>query len=375
MIVTFDPADVNFATERSSIYRWLRDDRPAFYDAERQTWLLSRFADVYAAATDPATFSSVTEEAAVMLPMLNQLDAPRHTKLRRMVSRAFTPAGIAMLEDSIRVLARDLLDRLLGCGGGDLIAGFAGPYTSTVIGRMIGIPEARLDDFRNLTDQLLVMDGDTMATAAQIYGAFEQLLCERRAEPRDDLMTALLEVQRDGEISDLEMLGFCFLLVAGGNDTTANLIANGWVLLLEHPDAMAMLASDHGLLPGAIEEMLRLNPPAETHVRNTTCQVSLHGVDIPEQARVQLLWGSANLDEREFERAEEFDVLRRNDRHLSFGHGSHFCLGSSLARLEARVAFEALLDGARGLTLVEPPVRLRSTWAYGYERVELRVQT
>jgi hypothetical protein len=185
-------------------------------------------------------------------------------------------------------------------------------------------------------------------------------------------MSALVGVQRDGDLSDTELLGFCFLLVAGGNDTTANAIANGWLLLLEHPEAMAELANSRELLPAAVEEIVRLRPPAETHARNTTRDVELHGTLIPMGARVQFLWGAANLDEREFDRPDEFDIRRRVDRHLSFGRGSHFCLGAALARLETLLALNGLLDRCRHLGLAEPATRLPSPWAFGFERVVLR---
>jgi len=376
MITTFDPTTDAFAEERTATYRYLRDERPVFRDAARDTWVLSRFADVYAAANDADTFSSVASEADVLLPMLNYLDAPRHTQLRRMVSRAFTPARVASLEEPTRALVSRLLDAYLETGGGDLIADFSGPLASTVVGRMIGIPADRLTAFRHLTDELLLLGqkGGTEEladVAGRIYAQFAQVLAERRNTPASDLVSALLEVQRDGDLSDAELLGFCFILVGGGNDTTSNLVANGWVQLLRHPDALAALDADRSLLPSAIEEMLRLEPPAESHMRTTTRDVALHGTEIPAGARVQLLWGAANLDEREFEEPERFDIRRSAGRHLSFGHGVHFCLGATLGRLEARVAFEALLDRAQHLRLVAEPQRLPSPWACAYAAVRL----
>ena len=377
MLATFDPTAPSFGAERAEIYRQLRDEQPVFYDQDHETWFLSRFADVFAAATDPATFSSVTSDASAFLPILNHLDDPRHGELRRLVSRAFTPARVKALEQGIRQLIDGYLDRYLAAGGGDLISGFSGPFAATVIGRLIGIPEDRLEDFRSLTDQLLVLGqrGDmdeTIAVAAQIYAGFNDLLETRRQNPEDDLMSALVGVQRDGDLSDTELLGFCFLLVAGGNDTTANAIANGWLLLLEHPEAMAELANRRELLPAAVEEIVRLRPPAETHARNTTRDVELHGTVIPIGARVQFLWGAANLDEREFDRPDVLDIHRRVDRHLSFGRGAHFCLGASLARLETQLALNGLLDRGRQLELAEPATRLPSPWAFGFERVVLR---
>jgi cytochrome P450 len=242
---------------------------------------------------------------------------------------------------------------------------------------LIGIPEDRLAEFRHLTDQLLVLGSrgamdETVTVAAQIYMGFNDLLEARRKKAEDDLMSALVAVQRDGDLSDTELLGFCFLLVAGGNDTTANAINNGWLLLLDHPAALAELAEDRELISGAVEEIVRLRPPAETHARNTTRDVELHGTVIPKGARVQFLWGAANLDDREFDNPEVFDIHRRIDRHLSFGRGAHFCLGASLARLETSLALSGMLDRCRHLELAEPVNRLPSPWAFGFERVMLR---
>jgi len=183
-------------------------------------------------------------------------------------------------------------------------------------------------------------------------------------------MSALVQVQSEGGISDDEVLGFCFLLVGGGNDTTSNLIANGWLLFLDHPDQRELVEKDRSKLPDAIEEMLRLRPPAESHARTTTRAVEMHGTTIPKGSRIQLLWGAANLDEREIPQPERFDVTR-SARHLTFGLGPHFCMGAALGRLEARIAFEGLLDRASGFVVSEPPARLRSPWAFAFEAVNL----
>jgi cytochrome P450 len=376
MTLVFEPTSSTFASERVEVYRQLRDEHPVFHDRDHNGWLLSRFEDVYAAAADPATFSSVAAESEVLLPMLNYLDAPRHGELRRLVSRAFTPKRIASLESSIATLSDSLIDDYLGATGGDLITMFAAPLVSTIVGRMIGIPEEQIPDFRVLTDRLMVLGQqgaaqDLQDVAAEIYAAFERVLTQRQDTPSQDLISALVSVRGEGDLSDAELLGFCFLLVGGGNDTTANLIANGWVLLLSNPEAMVALKSDRTLLPGAIEEMLRINPPAENHARTTTRDVGLHGMTIPEGSRVELLWGAANLDEREFSDPGSFDIRRRSNRQLAFGHGPHFCLGAPLARLEARIAFNGLLDRCSELTLVEQPTRLLSPWACAYERVDL----
>jgi cytochrome P450 family 130 len=376
MSLTFDPTLASFADERVAVYRRLRDETPVLRDDIRSTYVLSRFTDVFEAVSDPVTYSSVAAEAAVLLPMLNYLDAPRHGELRRLVSRAFTPARVAGLEDSIRALVDELLDRFVAAGGGDLIADVAGPLASTVVGRLIGIPVDQLARFRHLTDQLLLAGqlGGTehlQTIAGEIYELFAALLQVRRSAPTNDLMSGLIAVQREGGLSDEELLGFCFLLVGGGNDTTTNLVANGWHLLLTHPASLEAVTRDRSILPGAIEEMLRLRPPAESHARTVTREVVLHGVVIPSGSRVQLLWGAANLDEREFEAPDAFDIYRRPSRHLTFGHGAHFCLGAALARMEARAAFDGLLDRCQTLRLLKEPQRVPSPWAFAFERLDL----
>jgi cytochrome P450 len=376
MTLMFDPTLPSFAGERQDVYRRLRDETPVLRDELRSTYVLSRFADVFEAVSDPVTYSSTAAEADVLLPMLNYLDSPRHGELRRLVSKAFTPARVAGLEASIRDLVGELLDSFVAAGGGDLVADVAGPLASTVVGRLIGIPEDQLSRFRHLTDQLLLAGqlGGTehlQSIAAEIYGLFSTLLEDRRRAPTGDLISALIAVQRDGGLSDEELLGFCFLLVGGGNDTTTNLVANGWHLLLTHPAALDAVTKDRTLLPGAIEEMLRLRPPAESHARTVTRDVALHGVVIPHGSRVQLLWGAANLDEREFPAPDSFDIYRHPSRHLSFGHGAHFCLGAALARMEARAAFDGLLDRCQSLRLLQAPQRVPSPWAFAFEQLDL----
>jgi hypothetical protein len=212
--------------------------------------------------------------------------------------------------------------------------------------------------------------------AASIYAEFARLLDERRRRRQGDLMSALIDAELEGrKLTQEELLGFCFVLVVAGNDTTTNLIANGAELLAEHPDQRRMLAQDASLLDGAIEEMLRFESPAQALPRRLTREAVLHGQTLPEGAQLFLLFGSANRDEREFEQADRFDVRRRIKRHLAFGQGIHFCLGKSLARLEARVAFEELLARAPDYELAGPAPWLPSMWARAHARVPIAFRT
>jgi cytochrome P450 len=374
----YDVSDPAFHADPFPVYRRLRDELPVYHDPERQSWVLSRFEDVHAAATNPETFSSHAPEADALLPMLNFLDGVRHRDLRALLSRGFTPARVARLHAFVESVVDDLLDRMAAKGGGDLVNDFGGPLASIVIGSLIGIPDARLEEFRHLTDDLTTVGqtGETIrlrTIAAAIYALFEDLLAERRVAPTDDLMSALLRAEVDGvRLTDDETLGFCFLLVSGGNDTTMNLISTGSVLLAENPEIRSRVANDPGLLPAAVEEMLRLEPPAQVHARTPVKEVILHGVAIPAQSRVLLLWGSANRDEREFPDPDVFDLERPNKRHLAFGIGPHFCLGAALARLEAQAAFRGLLS-RWPVYRIGTPERLISPWARGFSSVPVEL--
>jgi len=347
----------DFQQQLYDIYRELRDRQP-LAKSPAGFWAVSRFADVYAIASDPQTYSS--ERTVIsppgLVPTIQSLDPPRHDRLRALVSLAFTPSRVRGMEPRVRAVARALLEPLLEAGRADLLAQYARHIPSQVIGEMIGIPAERIPDFLHWTEAMVELpQGKTQSEAiknpsASIYEEFARLLDERRRARRDDLMSALIDARLDGvELTQEELLGFCFVLVVAGNDTTTNLIANGAVLLAEHPDQRRMLARDPSLLDGAIEEMLRFESPAQALPRRLTREAVLHGQTLPEGAQLFLLWGSANRDEREFEDPDRFDVRRRIKRHLAFGQGIHFCLGANLARLEARVALEALLARTRGL--------------------------
>jgi hypothetical protein len=373
----WDWSRTDFQERLHEIYRELRDHEP-LAKSPSGFWAVSRFADVYAIASDPATYSS--ERTVIsppgLVPTIQSLDPPRHDRLRALVSLAFTPSRVRAMEPRVREIARGLLAPLVEVGEGDLLASYARHIPSQVIGELIGIPAERIPDFLHWTEAMVELpQGRTQSEAIQspaasIYAEFARLLDERRRARRDDLMSALIDARLDGqELTQEELLGFCFVLVVAGNDTTTNLIANGAVLLAEHPEQRRLLAGDPSLLEGAIEEMLRFESPAQALPRRLTRAVELHGERVPEGAQLFLLFGSANRDEREFEHADRFDVRRRMRRHLAFGQGIHFCLGKSLARLEARVAFEELLAAAPGYQLAGPAPWLPSMWARAHASV------
>jgi hypothetical protein len=378
----YDPSRPDFQAQIYEIYRTLRDAYPVYRNPATGVYALSRFEDVREAASDPATFSSEgTSLGAGLLPHIQVMDPPRHDRLRRLVTMAFTPRRVTAMEPRIREIARGLLDQFAGKGQADLMADYARHVPSRAIGDMIGVPPERREAFLHWTEAMVAVPEDqsqsanVQAPAQKIYEEFAQLLDERRSNRRDDLMSALLDAEIDGErLSQEDLLGFCFVLIVAGNDTTTNLIANGAILLAQHESVRRELCAEPSGIEDVIEEMLRCESPAQALPRRVTRDVVRHGVTLPAGSEVQLVWGAANRDEREFEDPSCFDPHRRIRRHLAFGQGLHFCLGASLARLEARVAFEELLARLPEYELVSPPRFVTSVWARSPERVAVRFE-
>jgi hypothetical protein len=378
----YDPSRPDFQARIYDIYRTLRDERPVYRNPDSGVYALSRFEDVREAASDPATFSSEgTSLGAGLLPHIQVMDPPRHDRLRRLVTLAFTPRRVAAMEPRIREIARGLLDQFAGKGQADLMADYARHVPSRAIGDMIGVPPERREAFLHWTESMVAVPKDqsqsanVQAPAQKIYKEFARLLDERRSNRCDDLMSALLDAEIDGErLSQEELLGFCFVLIVAGNDTTTNLIASGAILLAQHESVRRELCAEPAGIEDAIEEMLRCESPAQALPRRVTRDVVRHGVTLPAGSEVQLVWGAANRDEREFEDPDRFDPHRRIRRHLAFGQGLHFCLGANLARLEARVAFEELLARLPEYELASPPRYVTSVWARSPERVAVRFE-
>lgn len=378
----YDPYVAAFQQRSHETYQRLRDEHPVYHNAERGFWAISRFEDVWQATSQVESLTTEgIEETETLLPMLNFLDPPRHDRLRQLVSRAFTLRRVGEMEPRVRRLARELLDDFAGRDEVDLVAGFSEPLPGRIIAEMIGVPADRRETFLGHTRRMLATNPDISITDAirepseRIYEEFAQLLDERRRTPASDLMSALLEAEIDRErLTDEEILGFCYQLIVAGNDTTTALIGNGAVLLAQHPDQQKGLVEEPARIPTAVEEMLRFEPPAQALPRRSRRAYSLHGVTIPPEQRVLLVWAAANLDEREFPDPERFDVTRNASRHLSFGHGIHFCLGASLARLEARIAFEELLARYPRYCLASAPAWLGSRWARAHPEIRLTLE-
>ena len=375
----YDPFRSDFQQQSHQIYRTLRDVHPAYHNEERGFWAISRFADVWAATLDlDALTTEGMEEAKALKPMLNFLDPPRHDQLRALVSRAFTFRRVQEMEPKIRRIARELIEEFASLGECELLEDYAIPLPGRIIAEMIGVPPDRREEFLGYTRAIALGDQSKSLTASirdpaeKIYTEFGLLIEERLERRRDDLMSALIDAEIDGDrLTKDEIEGFCFQLIIAGNDTTTTLIGNGAVLLEQHPDQLALLAREPDRIPNAVEEMLRFEPPAQALPRRARRDFELHGQTIPEDARVLLVWAAANLDEREFEDPERFDVERKIKRHLALGHGTHFCLGASLARLEARVAFEELLARIPEYAVTRPPEWITSRWLRGHEEIRI----
>src|SRR6478752_380299 len=356
----YSPFDPQIIVDPYPVYRELRDDAPVYWSAEASSWVLSRYDDVSAALADPATYSSASgiyptppgvEMTEMFLPMVVMSDPPRHTQLRQLVSRGFTPRRIAALETTVHTVVRELLAQIPAVGTWDFVAGFSGPLPAIVIADMLGVPRDDQDRFRAWSTTLVQSNpirgeiGTGVDAAAALYDYFASFLADRRAHPRDDLMTALVQAEVEGErLSEEELLGFCFLLLVAGHETTTNLLSNAVALLADHPEIREQLKADPDLVPLAVEELLRYDSPVQGIGRTLTREVELYGQQMKPGDSVLLLFGSANRDDRAFPDAEVFDIYRRPEPHVALGRGIHFCLGAALARLETRIALDALLD-------------------------------
>jgi cytochrome P450 len=375
--LTYSPFDAEVMADPYPVYRELRDHAPVYWSPEASCWVLSRYDDVSAALTDPATYSSASgifptppgvDMTELFLPMLIMSDPPRHTQLRHLVSKAFTPRRITGLEPHIQTLVDELLDETPETGAWDFVSGFAGPLPAIVIADMLGVPREDRDQFRNWSTTLIQSNpargefGTGLDAAAALYEYFAAFLAERRTHPQDDLMTALVQADVDGEhLSEEELLGFCLLLLIAGHETTTNLLANSAVILAQHPESRRQLADNPNLVPAAVEELLRYDSPVQGLARTLTRQVDLHGQAMAAGDTVLMLFGSANRDNHAFPEADHFDIHRAPERQVALGRGIHFCLGASLARLEARTALQALLARRRDWDVdLDSATRLRS---------------
>jgi cytochrome P450 len=383
--VRYDPFSYEIHADPYPIYRRLRDEAPAYHDEAHGFWALSRYADVREALLDHETFCSgrgflLEDIDDFALPMLLGMDPPDHTRLRGTINRALTPRHVAALEPWVRARARALLARIAPQGRAELVGDFAALLPMAVISRLLGVPDGDQEPLRLWADEMVHREDGVRgvpergkAAAARIYGYFERLLAGRAAGEAGDLLSLLLDAERRGEISHAEILGFCFLLIVAGNETTTRLLGNLACLLSRHPGARRRLLADPSLVPNAVEEILRYDTLTHMMARTLTRDVVRHGRTMRAGAKVALILASANRDERRWPDPDVLDVGRDTADHLGFGVGVHFCLGASLARLEARVALEEMLARLPDFTVEEDGLaRVHSGNVRGYSRVPVR---
>lgn len=352
--------------------------------AESGVWHVFGHADVERVLSDYQSFSSVgatdyqTPEGDALEASMVLMDPPRHRLYRSVVSAAFTPRMVAQTEPRIRATAQRLLDAVRPRGSMDLVQDFAFPLPAAVIAELLGVPMERRDDFKRWSDDVVSI-GLTGDATAQGSGSlmemgllFFQLMEEKRNEPGEDLVSALLRAEVDGKRLDpIECAGFCVLLLIAGHETTTNLLGHAVSCLDQHPEAASRLRRDPSLTKGAIEEVLRFRSPVFGLSRRARVDVELRGRRIAADERVFAWIASANRDPQVFPQPHRFDIERRPNHHLAFGHGIHFCLGAPLARLEAAVALPMLLQQLADLRLSadEAPEPLESSVVTGFKRL------
>jgi cytochrome P450 len=377
----YDPMAPGFQDNLYEVYSWLRAEEPLYRHPESGIWAVSRYGDVKAVLSDWENFSSRTPSVPQPEGHLAVQDPPRHNELRRLVSKAFTPRQLHELGAVARDCGEALVARVDGEAEFDLVGQFAADVPSQVFAHMMGMPPADVPVFQHLlSDYLDALAAASIGTAPddgprrRVHEAIGELVAERRARPREDLLSRLIEAEVSGErLTDQEILGFCFNLILAANETTTNLLANGVATLYRHPHQLSLLRERPELLPEAIEEMVRFESPVQALHRTVVRDTPVAGGTAPGGAHLLVLYGAANRDETAFANPDRFDIQRGAGRHLAFGHGIHFCLGSGLARLEATEGFGVLLPVlARYEPAEERLAWKRSPWQRSLARLPLR---
>jgi cytochrome P450 len=399
----YDPYSFEIDENPYPCFRRLRDEAPLYYNGKYDFYALSRYQDVNAASKDWETFSSARGTVLELLDLALEdvpqimifMDPPRHDRLRRLVSRGFSPRQIDRLEGRLREIAAGLLAPYAPGDTFDLVQDFGAPYASMVIGELAGVPPGDLpilrqwnedqiqldegeDSFRGAKSLAREGDAEKIKARRDVWEYFKELAQKRRARPENDMISAIIaaEIEHDGAVRPLdeaELLSFIGLLSVGGTETVSRLIGWAGVYLPRHPDQLAAMVNDFSLIPGAIEELLRIEPPSPVQARVTTRPVTLYGTTLPAGSKILLLTGAAGHDERQYADPERFDI-HRHPKHVSFGQGVHFCLGANLTRLEVRVAFEELFKRFPTWMVDEANAeRLHTSTVRGYKRLPIRV--
>jgi cytochrome P450 len=357
-------------------YRELRATAPVCWNEAAGFWALLRYDDIRFVSTNPALFTS-TQGINIPVPGMPNpvqpnslifMDPPRHRQLRTLINHGFGRRQSALLEPAIRQIVGELLDGVQPDSVHDFVETIAAPLPARVLAALLGVPRDDWDRFRSWTDAVIGTadtnpDVDAFETVGRLFHCVRQLIAAGRTQPGDDVLSVLTGAQANGHrLSDEELLDFSFLLLASGSETTRSLLALGTLALVAHPDQRRLLVDDPGLIPGAVEEILRWTSPVTHMARTATSAVEIRGQRIAAGDTVVLLYGSANRDEDVFgSDAEQFKVTRSPNPHIAFGCGEHACVGMQLARLTASVFFAELLARYPDLELAGAVVRMPAT--------------
>ncbi|MFE5852109.1 cytochrome P450 [Streptomyces sp. NPDC056500] len=389
MSALFEPWSPSFVADPYPAYEELRaQGRVHWFEPTRQ-WLVPHYEDVSALLRDRRLGRTYLhrfthEEFGRTAPPVEHepfhtlndngildLEAPDHTRIRRLITKAFTPRTVARLEPTVQRLAAELVTEFVRDGGGDLLARVAEPLPVAVIAEMLGVPDADRALLRPWSADICGMfelspsteTAERAVRASVEFSAYlRELIAERRKEPGDDLISALIAAHEEGDrLSEQEMISTCVLLLNAGHEATVNTTANGWWTLLRHPEQLARLRADHSLVPTAIEELMRYDTPLQMFERWVLDDIEIDGTVLPRGSELALLFGSANRDPQRFPDADRLDLARTDNAHITFGAGIHFCLGAPLARIELAASFGELLRQAPTMKLAAEP-----RWKPGY---------
>ncbi len=366
-LMGFDPLSEEFFEDPYEVYRWLRDEAPAYHNERIGFWALSRYDDCVEAHRDVATYTSTRGltlaqltsaefgEVVEHIGSMIMMDPPMHDRMRKLVNRAFTPRRIAEWEPVVQQVIGELLDDLDGARTFDAVVDFAGPFPVEVICTIVGVPAGDRQQIRHWTDSMLELEvGNPVPTAAGIEASIAlseymlALVADKRRHPVDDMIGHLIEAEVEREdgtverLDDTEVGQFISLLAAAGAETVTKLVGNGVTTFAEHPHELARLQSDPSLAPSAVEEVLRWKAPSQYQGRYALADREWHGVTIPAGSPLLIVTGAANRDPRAYVDPDRFDIAREAPLGISFGHGIHYCIGAHLARLEGKVAFTEL---------------------------------
>ena len=390
-MIEFNPHSKELQDDPYPTYRKMRDESPVMHVPDLQFWAVSRHEDVQSALRQPEKFSSrrslEDDDAFSNIPMIVIMDPPHHGELRSLLSRAFTPRRIDELAGRIREISTELIDQFIEAGSCDLWRDFSAPLPTIVIAELLGVPSEDREMFKEKSTALVQsvgpgMDLDPAAIASSSNPVMElaaylaSIFDEKRKNPADDLMSALLAAEIDGQrLNQAELVGFAVLLLIAGNETTTNLISSAAILLDEHPDQRAFLFEDPARIETAVDEFLRFESPVQGAERIVTEELTLGDKALQRGDKIFLMLGAANRDERVIANPDEFNVRRTPNPHLAFGWGGHYCLGANLARMETRIAFEEIARRLPGYHVSGPTERLYSGAFRGFLSVPIEFKS